>query len=282
MATSSNPGTNPGLRVVGVIPARYDSERLPGKVLLPICGKPMIQVVYERARLCPLLDELWVATDSERVQECCVRNRIPVLMTMRTHRSGTERILEVMEKMPADVYVNGVYVNIVYVNIQGDEPMITSAHLRLLIEPFLNATTSANTTTGTAAAAHPDVQVTTLKTPLDPAEASNPNVVKVVTNLRGEAVYFSRAPIPYPRNRAASPGFYKHLGLYAYTRGALERYRALPVSPLEETEQLEQLRFLEHGIPIHVAETAEDTIGVDTADDWAAVTKYFEALPAGG
>jgi len=258
MATSSANPAPPGsrLRIVGVIPARYDSERLPGKVLLPICGKPMIQVVYERARLSPLLDELWVATDSERVRACCAENRIPVRMTMRTHRSGTERILELMKKISANVYVN----------IQGDEPMLTPAHLRLLIEPF-------TTQSG--------VQVTTLKTPLDPAEASNPNVVKVVTNLRGEALYFSRAAIPYPRNPAAGPGFYKHLGLYAYTRGALERYRALPVSPLEETERLEQLRFLEHGIPIHVAETAEDTIGVDTADDWAAVTKYFEALPAG-
>jgi 3-deoxy-manno-octulosonate cytidylyltransferase (CMP-KDO synthetase) len=246
-----------------VIPARYDSERLPGKVLLPICGKPMIQVVYERARVCPLLDELWVATDSEKVQDCCVQNRIPVRMTLRTHRSGTERILEVMEKLPAAVYVN----------IQGDEPMITPAHLRLLIEPFLNST---------AGAEHPGAQVTTLKTPLDPAEASNPNIVKVVTNLRGEAVYFSRAPIPYPRNAASRPGFFKHLGIYAYARGALERYRQLPASPLEETERLEQLRFVEHGIPIHVAETAEDTIGVDTEDDWVAVTKYFEALSAGG
>jgi 3-deoxy-manno-octulosonate cytidylyltransferase (CMP-KDO synthetase) len=257
MASSSNPGSSRSrLRVVGVIPARYDSERLPGKVLLPICGKPMIQLVYERARLSPLLDELWVATDSERVQACCAENRIPVLMTMRTNRSGTERILEVMEKSQADVYVN----------IQGDEPMITPAHLRLLVEPFTT---------------RPGVQVTTLQTPLDPAEAPNPNVVKVVTNLRGEAVYFSRAPIPFPRNTAAHPGFFKHLGLYAYTRGALERYRALPVTPLEEAERLEQLRFVEHGIPIYVAETAEDTIGVDTEDDWAAVTKYFASLPAG-
>ena len=246
--------TRPGLRVLGVIPARYDSERLPGKVLLPICGKPMIQVVYERARLCPLLDDLLVATDSERVQECCARNQIPVRMTRATHRSGTERILEVLENVPADVCVN----------IQGDEPMISPAHLELLIEPFV---------------ARPGVQVTTLKTPLDPAEASNQNVVKVVTNLRGEAVYFSRAPIPYPRNPASGLGFFKHLGLYAYTRAALERYRELPVSLLEETERLEQLRFIEHGIPVYVAETAEDTIGVDTEADWAAVRKLFESLP---
>lgn len=243
-------------RIVGVIPARFDSERLPGKVLRPIGGKAMVHLVYERAKLCPLLAELWVATDSERVRDSCAQNQIPVLMTARAHRSGTERILEVIEKIPADVFVN----------IQADEPMLTPEHLRLLIEPFL---------------ARAEVQVTTLKTPLSAAEAQNPNVVKVVTNRRGEALYFSRAPIPYPRNTAPALPFYKHLGLYAYSRAALERYRELPVSPLEETERLEQLRFLDHGIAIHVAETAQDTIGVDTEEDLSAVVKYFAALPAG-
>ena len=247
----SSPSQLSAPRVVGVIPARFDSERLPGKVLRPICGKAMVHIVYERAKLCPLLAELWVGTDSERVHDYCAQNQIPVLMTTRRHRSGTERILEVIEKIPADVYVN----------IQADEPMLTPEHLRLLIEPFL---------------ARADVQVTTLKTPLAAAEAQNPNVVKVVTNIRGEALYFSRAPIPCPRNAASASPFYKHLGLYAYSRAALERYREWPASPLEETERLEQLRFLENGIPIHVAETAQDTIGVDTEEDWAAVTRYFE------
>jgi len=263
-----------GLRVLGVIPARYDSQRLPGKVLLPICGKPMVQIVYERARLSPLFDELWVATDSELVRACCVENGIPVLMTAREHRSGTERILEVVEKLPADTRCNDLFVN-----IQADEPMLTAEHLRLLLEPFFAA---GNPGAAATAGERAGVQVTTLKTPLDPAEAENPNVVKVVTNLRGEAVYFSRAPIPYPRNPASGLGFYKHLGLYAYTRAALERFRELPVSPLAETERLEQLRFLEHGIPIHVAETAADTIGVDTEDDWAAVSRYFAGLADGG
>ena len=213
MASSSTNSSLPEARlhVLGVIPARYESERLPGKVLLPICGKPMIQLVYERARVCPLLDELWVAHR--------LRPRRAVLRPTphpgsedhaHTHRSGTERILEVMAKRPADVYVN----------IQGDEPMLTADHVRLLIEPFK---------------AQPGAQVTTLKTPLDPAEASNPNVVKVVTNLRGEAIYFSRAPIPYARNPVSGLDFYKHLGLYAYARTALETLTAdLPVSPLEE------------------------------------------------
>jgi 3-deoxy-manno-octulosonate cytidylyltransferase (CMP-KDO synthetase) len=258
-------------RIVGVIPARFDSERLPGKVLRPICGKAMVHVVYERARACPLLDGLWVATDSERVRDYCAQNEIPVLLTSRAPRSGTERILEVIETLPADGRADDLFVNDVFVNIQADEPMVTAEHLRLLIEPFFTPATSG------ARVARPEILVTTLKTPLDPAEAPNPNVVKVVTNLRGEAVYFSRAPIPYRRNPDSGLRVYKHLGFYAYRRAALERYRELPAAPLEETERLEQLRFLEHGIPIQVAETAEDTIGVDTEEDWLAVTKYFEA-----
>jgi 3-deoxy-manno-octulosonate cytidylyltransferase (CMP-KDO synthetase) len=253
-----------------VIPARFDSERLPGKVLRPIGGKAMVHVVYERARACPLLDELWVATDSEQVRDYCLRHEIPVRMTSRAHRSGTERILEMMETIPPDRSPHDVFVN-----IQGDEPMVTSEHVRLLLEPFISQKAPSEPV------ARPEVQVTTLKTPLDPAEAQNPNVVKVVTNLRGEAVYFSRSAIPYPRNPVSGVLFYKHLGLYAYRRAALERYRELPPSPLEETERLEQLRFLEHGIPIQVAETALDTIGVDTEEDYAAVTKHFEALSAG-
>jgi len=283
---SSTPST---LRVLGIIPARYDSERLPGKVLLPICGKPMVQLVYEQARRSPLLNALYVATDSERVRECCEQKRIPVLMTSTAHRNGTERILEIVERMPADVYVN----------VQGDEPMISADHLRLLIEPLiyqsapfepsqsapLEAPQSAPSPAYSAAfepLKSRQVQVTTLKTPLDPEEAVNPNVVKVVTNVRGEAMYFSRAPIPYRRNQASTVPFSKHLGLYAYTRAALERFRELPVSPLEQTERLEQLRFLENGIPIHVAETAADTIGVDTEADWAAVTRHFEGLARQG
>jgi 3-deoxy-manno-octulosonate cytidylyltransferase (CMP-KDO synthetase) len=261
--------------VLGVIPARYDSERLPGKVLLPICGKPMVQVVYERARLSPLLDELYVATDSEKVRECCMVGAIPAIMTSPKHRNGTERILEVIESLQADVYVN----------IQADEPMITAEHLRLLIEPHISHSSdsphSANSSPPEPLG-HLQVHVTTLKTPLDAAEAGNPNVVKVVTDPRGGAIYFSRAPIPYPRNPASGVSFYKHLGLYAYTRAALERFRSLPVSPLEETERLEQLRFLENDIPIYVAETAADTIGVDTREDWEAVTRYFEALAGWG
>ena len=245
--------SRPTLKVVGIIPARMDSERLPGKVLRPICGLPMVHHVYERASACRHLTELWVATDSQQIQSYCARNQIPVLMTATTHQSGTERILEVMRVKSAEVYLN----------IQADEPMLTASHLELLLEPFLRDR---------------QTQVTTLKTPLGAAEAQNPNVVKVVTDLTGRALYFSRAAIPYHRSPSFSLPFYKHLGLYAYSREALDRYQMLSASPVEQTERLEQMRFLENGIPIQVAETALDTIGVDTEEDWLAVTRYFETL----
>lgn len=256
MASSSPPLPVPDPvpdKVLGIIPARLASERLPGKVLRSICGKAMLHHVYDRARACPLLAELWVATDAVAVRDYCLQNQIPVLMTSPSHQSGTERILEVAGKLDAGVYVN----------IQGDEPMVAASHLTLLIEPFRR---------------DPAVLVTTLKTPLAPAEAANPNIVKVVTNESGQALYFSRAPIPYRRDAASPLLYYKHLGLYAYRREALLRYRDLPPSPLERTERLEQLRFLENSIPIHVAETAEDTIGVDTEEDLEAVSRYFDRL----
>jgi 3-deoxy-manno-octulosonate cytidylyltransferase (CMP-KDO synthetase) len=229
----------------------------------------MIHRVYDAARACDALSELWVATDSREVSAYCESHNLPVIMTSRTHRSGTERVHEVMLKKTADVSAADVSAahdsaNDIYVNIQGDEPMLQSSHLDLLIEPFLR---------------HPETRVTTLKTPLAPEEAANPNVVKVVTNSQGAALYFSRAAIPYRRNSASTVPYYKHLGFYAYRAAALRLYMSLPASPLEETERLEQLRFLENGVPIHVAETPFDTIGVDTEEDLHAVSRYFETLP---
>ncbi|MBI2816853.1 MAG: 3-deoxy-manno-octulosonate cytidylyltransferase [Acidobacteria bacterium] len=253
--------SNRSVTIVGVIPARIESERLPGKVLRPICGRAMLHRVYDAASACKLLNELWVATDSEQVRDYCAANRIPVLMTARTHRSGTERIYEVSRLRPAQVYVN----------IQGDEPMLQTSHLQLLLEPFLRDPATAGTKF-----------VTTLKTPLAPEEASNPNVVKVVTNPGGLALYFSRAAIPYNRDASSAVPYYKHLGLYAYTAAALEAYMALPASPLEQIEKLEQMRLLENGIPIQVAETALDTIGVDTEEDLRAVERYFDTLRGRG
>lgn len=234
------------LKVLGVIPARLGSARLPRKVLREIAGAPMIAHVFRRARQSELLSDLLVATDSEEVMATCRAHGIPAVMTSPAHPSGTDRVWEVSRGRMADVYVN----------IQGDEPLITTGHIRSLVEPFR---------------AHPGTQVTTLKIAATPDEVRNPNVVKVVCDAEGHALYFSRHPIPFERDRAAPITHWKHPGGYAYNRDALEQFHRLSPSPLERTERLEQLRFLEHGIPIQVIETGEPTIGVDTEADLLAV-----------
>jgi len=241
--------------IIGVIPARLESERLPHKALRAVAGHPMLVWVWRRARQAGALEELLVATDSQEIAACCRAYSIPVEMTRSAHRSGTERILEVMERRPAEIYVN----------IQGDEPMVTAEHIELLLAPFRES---------------PPTLVSTLKVALSAESAQNPNHTKVVADLEGRALYFSRAPIPYDRDPAerdpaGRARYFKHLGLYAYRGAALEKFRAFAPSPLEQSEKLEQLRFLEHGVPIVVVETARDTIGVDTEDDLEKVEEYF-------
>jgi 3-deoxy-manno-octulosonate cytidylyltransferase (CMP-KDO synthetase) len=227
-------------KIVGVIPARLDSQRLPGKVLIPIGTKPMIHWVYERAHQSLLLSDLLVAADSDAVQQYCIDHDIPVMQT-RQHASGSDRLHEVMERTNGDIYVN----------IQGDEPTLRADQVELLLEPIMKG----------------ECEVSTLKVAIEKSAAQNPNVVKVVTDNRNRALYFSRHPIPFNRDAPGSGPFYKHIGLYAYTRAALARFHSLPQSKLEISEKLEQLRFLENSIPIYVAETPYDTIGVDTAED---------------
>ena len=240
------------LRILGVIPARLGSTRLPRKVLREIAGAPMIAHVYRRARQSPLLSDLLVATDSDEVVETCRDLGIPAIMTSADHPSGTDRVWEISRSRAADVYVN----------IQGDEPLISPAHIQGLVEPFLR---------------RPGTQVTTLKVRATSEETANPNVVKVVTTENGMALYFSRHPIPYDRDRRGDVAHWKHLGLYAYTREALEVFHRVAPSPLEQAERLEQLRFLEHGIPVTVVETAEPTIGVDTEEDLRAAEARLRA-----
>jgi 3-deoxy-manno-octulosonate cytidylyltransferase (CMP-KDO synthetase) len=241
-------------KVLGVIPARLESQRLPRKVLRAICGRPMIAWVYERARPARCLDRLLVATDSEEVASFCRGSNIPVTMTSKDHRSGTERIVEVMAREPADIFVN----------IQGDEPTITPEHLDLLLRPFQS---------------NPGTEVSTLKVSIPIEEARDPDNVKVVTDASGRALYFSRALIPYQRKQDAGASgqtrYYKHLGIYAYSAPALRKFSSLAVSPLEELEKLEQLRFLENGIPISVVETEQDAIGVDSEADLRKVEEFF-------
>ena len=237
-------------KVIGIIPVRLESTRLPRKALRLICGHSMIEWVYRRAQEWRGFSRLLVATDSEEVMTHCSRLGIPCAMTSSAHRSGSDRVIEVMGREPADLYVN----------IQGDEPMVTAKHIELLVAPFREQT-------GTA--------VSTLKVAITPEEAANPNDVKVVTRGDGRALYFSRSPIPYDRAGAGGVQYYKHLGLYAYTREALTTFSKLAPSELESAEALEQLRFLENGIPIVVVETQDDTVGVDTEDDLRKVEEYF-------
>jgi len=230
------------MRYVGVIPARMASKRLPGKVMRMIHGKPLVHHVYERASMAERLDDLMVATDSDEVYGYCKAQGINVLLTSPEHLSGTDRIYEVMQKTEGDVFLN----------IQGDEPLVRKEHIYRLIEPFEEGL---------------GFEVSTLKTSIGPEDAQDPNNVKVVTDIYNRALYFSRWPIPYNRDKDFTPKYFKHLGFYAYTKDALSRFHHLPPSRLEQWEKLEQLRFLENGIPICVLDTPFDTVGVDTESD---------------
>lgn len=235
--------------VLGVIPARLESTRLPRKVLREIAGRPMIVRVYERAHPSPVLSDLVVATDAPEVVDVCSTFGIPSMLTAHEHPSGTDRVWEVAQRRPADVYVN----------IQGDYPLLTLGHLARLVQPFHD---------------RPDTQVTTLRIRATADEVSNPNAVKVVCDHAGQALYFSRHAIPYDRDGTGAV-HWKHVGLYAYRAAALDTFHRLPPSSLEVAERLEQLRFLENGIPIVVAETDEPTIAVETEQELRAVEAHL-------
>jgi 3-deoxy-manno-octulosonate cytidylyltransferase (CMP-KDO synthetase) len=236
------------MKVLAVIPARLASTRLPRKMLCEVTGEPLVTRVYNAVRACSLLDEVVVATDSDEIAEICRERGCNVRMTSSSHRSGTERVHEISNLFPADVYLN----------VQGDEPLTRPDHLSALIELMSD----------------PKIVVGTLKTPAKPADVNNPNVVKVVTDVTGKALYFSRSAIPHDRDNTGADCF-KHLGFYAYRKPALDRFVALPESSLELAEKLEQLRFLENGIPIHLRQTPFDTIGIDTEDDLKRVEEII-------
>jgi 3-deoxy-manno-octulosonate cytidylyltransferase (CMP-KDO synthetase) len=232
-------------RILAVIPARLGSTRLPRKVLREIAGEPMIAWVYRAARACPLLDQVLIATDSDEVLAFAQEHSLAAVFTPEDCASGTDRVHAVAESIAADIYVN----------IQGDEPLIRPEHLDALLAPMSRL----------------EVEVATLATPCSPDQIHNPNAVKVVTASDGRALYFSRATIPHDRDKTGGIGYKKHLGIYAYRKDALYQFPRLPFSRLEATERLEQLRFLENGIAIYVADTPYDTIGVDTEEDLRAV-----------
>lgn len=245
------------MKILGVIPARYQSSRFPGKPLALIAGKPLIQHVVERCRQAKFLSEIIVATDDSRI-EAVARHFCRVEMTSSAHASGTDRVAEVVRRSDCDGAVN----------IQGDEPLIAPAVIDGVTKALANA------------------PMATAATPLrDPAEFANPNVVKVVVNLVDRALYFSRRTIPYLREAAsrsvdeqlAAFGFLKHIGIYGYRRDTLLQLVQFPVAPLEQAEQLEQLRALENGLEIAVVRVNYQSVGVDAPEDVARVEQLLRA-----
>jgi 3-deoxy-manno-octulosonate cytidylyltransferase (CMP-KDO synthetase) len=240
-------------KILGVIPARFASTRFPGKVLAHIAGKTMLQHVYERASLCTYLTSVIIATDDDRVFSAARSFGARVRMTRPDHLSGTDRAAEVASAEDAEIVVN----------IQGDEPLICPAAIDAAILPLAH---------------DPDLVMATLKKRIeDRREITDPNVVKVVTNGSGDAIYFSRCAIPFARETSGKTPYFKHIGLYVYRRDFLLGYSALPVGPLETAEHLEQLRALENAFSIRVVETEYESLGVDTPQDLERVSRLFGA-----
>jgi 3-deoxy-manno-octulosonate cytidylyltransferase (CMP-KDO synthetase) len=240
----------------GIIPARYQSHRFPGKPLVDILGKPMFYWVYERAVACPLLKKVCLATDDERIYQAAERLQVPVVMTDPKHPSGSDRIMEAALRM-------GLENEAVVVNIQGDEPALDPLMLSTLVEPF----------------GDPAIEVTTLARSIDSEQAKNPDRVKVVRSARGFALYFSRAKIPYIRDEAhSSTDYLLHIGIYAYRLNVLQAFTRMAPSPLEKIEKLEQLRLLEAGFNIYVQMTDYQGFGVDRPEDVPLIITQMRKL----
>nr|WP_325100872.1 3-deoxy-manno-octulosonate cytidylyltransferase [Haloferula rosea] len=247
---SSNPS---GIHITGILPARWGSSRFPGKPLHEIAGKALIHHVWDRCQQCKMLDDVWVATDDPRIEEAVRAFGGKAIMTSDSHPTGTDRLAEAIEKLPATTHV---------VNIQGDEPLIDPA----LIDELATLMT-----------VEPELDMATAANPLDPSDPAvgDPNVVKVVTAIDGRALYFSRSPLPYFRNQVAGLPVYRHKGIYAYRRGFIQQFVAWPPSLLEQAESLEQLRALENGASIKVIPTHDTAPGVDTPEQALEVERIL-------
>ena len=250
------------MNVIAIIPARYGSTRLDGKPLLDIGGKPMVQWVYERAKKAKLIRDVMVATDDKRVMSAVERFGGKAVMTSSSHRSGTDRIAEAAGSLNADVIVN----------VQGDEPLIEPEMIDEAIKPLL---------------AESSLLISTLKTRIaNEEELKDPNVVKVVTDREGFAIYFSRLPIPYVRDSSEfgvrsselKATYYKHIGLYVYRKDFLLKFAKMKPTPLEDAEKLEQLRVLENGYKIKVVQTKYNSVGVDTKEDLERVREIVSSM----
>ena len=258
MSTDARRGVAPdsrqASRIVALIPARYDSSRFPGKALADLCGKPVIAHVYERVRLARGVAEVIVATDDPRIADAVAAFGGTVRMTRAAHRTGTDRIAEVARDLECDIVVNP----------QGDEPLLDPRMIEDVVRPLVD---------------DPSVLMTTLRRPItDARDYLNPHVVKVTVDGHGDALYFSRAPIPAAGAPGAGlPPCHAHVGLFAFRREFLLRFAALPQTPLERIESLEQLRALEHGYRIRTVATQHATVGVDTPEDLERAREHLHA-----
>ncbi len=235
----------------GIIPARYASSRFPGKPLARILGKPMFLHVYERAIRCKELKGIYLATDHEKIEKEAQKYKVPVIMTSPHHPSGTDRVFEAVEHI-------GIEETDVVINIQGDEPLLEPEMISSLIACFQQK----------------EIKVATLARRISFEDVINPNIVKVVIDKRGFALYFSRAPIPY-YFKSYGGEFLGHIGMYAFKFSTLKQFTSLSPTSLEQAEKLEQLRLLENGIPIYVTITSYSGCGVDTPEDLAKVEKIL-------
>lgn len=236
--------------ILCVIPSRIGSTRMPRKPILPIQGKPMIQWVYENASRCKVINKVIVATDSDEIGSLITNIGGNVMMTDPAIRTGSDRVAAVAMQHPeADIVIN----------LQGDEPFIKPRMLEQLVAPYLKGES-------------PDM--TTLAHPLDMQHYSSPGAVKVVTDLQGNAMYFSRSPIPYFRTEEAQAPVYHHIGLYAFRRDFLLKYQSLPQTPLEKIEALEQLRAMEHGYKIRVCLTEDKTLEINTPEEYEQAQQF--------
>ena len=249
------------MKIIGVIPARYQSSRFPGKPLADICGKPMIWWVYQQCMKVEDFDEVYVATDDDKIFSACTELGVKVIMTSDTHRTGTDRIGEVARKIPADLIVN----------IQGDEPLLEPATIKAAIEPFYH---------------NPDLQISNLMAKItDPIDAVNCTVPKVITNRDGIGVYLTRATAPYPKG-SLDYAYYKQVCVYGFKPEALQFYcdygMTYGKAKVEAVEDIEILRFIENGYKVQYIEVDSETVAVDTPNDLAKVRAIVEAKIAAG
>lgn len=245
--------SNPPTKVLAVIPARFGSTRLPGKPLLPIAGRPLIQHVVEHVRKAQCVNRTVVATDDERIQKTVEGFGGEAVMTRRDHHSGTDRVAEIAAHIPAEIYVN----------VQGDEPLVDPATVDAVVSAILDDDSIQIATPCSAILRQPDIM--------------DPNVTKVVRDFEGNALYFSHAPIPWVRDSddAVTARHWKHIGIYAFRRDVLLEIPTLPPGELERLEKLEQLRWLENGFRIRVVETDYDAVSVDVPADIERVEKIL-------